>query len=284
MPGQPAAALGQHHGTLRHHIRPAIRHQGRAMGLLAGKRVLITGGSTGIGAAAAVEAARQGADVAINFINSEPRAQEVIAAIEALGRKGLALQGDVAEPATATAFIAMAVEAFGGVDVFVSNAGICPFHAFLDMPLAVLDRTLRVNLHGSYYMVQAAANQMVKQGQGGAIVAVSSISALVGGEFQTHYTPTKAGVHSLMQSAAIALGKHNIRCNSVMPGTILTEINRQDLADPAKRARMAARVPLGRLGEAEDLAGPIVFLASDMARYVTGAALLVDGGAFVNLQ
>jgi L-rhamnose 1-dehydrogenase len=254
------------------------------MTLLAGKRVLITGGSTGIGAAAAVEAARQGADVAINYASSEARAQQVIEQIEALGRKGLAVQGDVADPATATDFVNKAVEALGGVDVFVTNAGICPFHAFLDMPVEVVDRTFQVNLHGAYYMVQAAANQMVKQGNGGAIVAVSSISALVGGEFQTHYTPTKAGVHSLMQSAAIALGKHNIRCNSVLPGTILTEINKDDLADTEKRDRMAARVPLGRLGEADDLAGPIVFLASDMARYVTGAALLVDGGAFVNLQ
>jgi L-rhamnose 1-dehydrogenase len=87
-----------------------------------------------------------------------------------------------------------------------------------------------------------------------------------------------------MQSAAIALGKHGIRCNSVLPGTILTDINKEDLADLAKRERMAARIPLGRLGEPEDLAGPILFLASDAARYVTGAALLVDGGAFVNLQ
>jgi len=87
-----------------------------------------------------------------------------------------------------------------------------------------------------------------------------------------------------MQSAAIALGRHGIRCNSVLPGTILTDINKNDLSDPEKRARMAARIPLGRLGEPEDLAGPIVFLASDLARYVTGAALLVDGGAFVNLQ
>ncbi|WP_206240852.1 SDR family NAD(P)-dependent oxidoreductase [Novosphingobium terrae] len=254
------------------------------MTLLAGKRVLITGGSTGIGAAAAVEAARQGADVAINYASSEARALQVIEQIEALGRKGLAVQGDVADPATATDFVNKAVEALGGVDVFVTNAGICPFHAFLDMPVEVVDRTFQVNLHGAYYMVQAAANQMVKQGKGGSIVAVSSISALVGGEFQTHYTPTKAGVHSLMQSAAIALGKHNIRCNSVLPGTILTEINKDDLADTEKRDRMAARVPLGRLGEADDLAGPIVFLASDMAKYVTGAALLVDGGAFVNLQ
>jgi L-rhamnose 1-dehydrogenase len=254
------------------------------MGLLEGKRVLITGGSTGIGAAAAIECARQGADVAINYNSSAERAAGVVAQIEKLGRKGLALAGDVALPETATEFVARATDYLGGVDVFVSNAGICPFHSLLDMPVEVVDRTFRVNLHGAYYMVQAAAQQMVKQGHGGAIVAVSSISALVGGEFQTHYTPTKAGVHSLMQSAAIALGKHGIRCNSVLPGTILTEINKDDLADLDKRTRMEARIPLGRLGEADDLAGPIVFLASDMARYCTGSALLVDGGAFVNLQ
>ena len=101
---------------------------------------------------------------------------------------------------------------------------------------------------------------------------------------QAHYTPTEAGLHSLMQSAAIALGRHAIRCNSLLPGTILTEINKEDLADEAKRRYMEGRVPLGRLGVPEDMVGPAVFLASDMARYVTGAALLVDGGAFVNLQ
>lgn len=252
--------------------------------LLKDKVFLVTGGSSGIGAAAAVEAARQGADVAINYVGDDAGAEAVVAAVERLGRRALALKGDVAEKATAEAFVRAAAQAFGRVDAFVSNAGICPFHAFLDMPAETFERTMAVNLHGAFYMVQAAANQMVRQGGGGAIVAVSSISALVGGEFQTHYTPTKAGIHSLMQSAAIALGKHRIRCNSVLPGTILTGINRDDLADAEKRRRMAARVPLGRLGEPEDLAGPIVFLASEMSGYVTGAALLVDGGAFVNLQ
>lgn len=254
------------------------------MGLLDGKAVLITGGSTGIGRAAAIEAARQGADVAINYLGNDDAAHSCVAEIEALGRRGLALKGDVGERATAESFVEAAVGKLGRIDTFVSNAGICPFHSFLDMPAETFERTMRVNLHGAYYMVQAAANRMVDQGKGGSIVAVSSISALVGGEFQTHYTPTKAGVHSLMQSAAIALGRHGIRCNSVLPGTILTEINREDLADAEKRDRMAARVPLGRLGDPEDLAGPIIFFASDMARYVTGAALLVDGGAFVNLQ
>ncbi|UZK64677.1 SDR family NAD(P)-dependent oxidoreductase [Sphingomonas sp. M1-B02] len=254
------------------------------MKLLEGKTVLVTGASTGIGRAAAIGAAQAGADVAINYHSRDADAEACVAAIEAAGQRGIAVKGDVADPATAADFVAKAVEAFGKVDVMVSNAGICPFHSFLDMPVEVVDRTVQVNLLGGYYMCQAAARQMVAQGNGGAIVAVSSISALVGGEFQTHYTPTKAGLHSLMQSAAIALGKHGIRCNSVLPGTILTEINKDDLADAAKREYMEKRIPLGRLGEAEDLAGPIVFLASDMAAYVTGAALLVDGGAFVNLQ
>lgn len=254
------------------------------MGLLENKVVLVTGASTGIGRAAAIGAARHGADVVLNYASSDAKAASAVAEIEALGRRALAVKGDVAEAATAADFVARAVDAFGRVDVLVSNAGICPFHSFLDMPADVMERTMRVNLHGAYYMCQAAAKQMVAQGDGGAIVAVSSISALVGGEYQTHYTPTKAGIHSLMQSTAIALGKHGIRCNSVLPGTILTEINKDDLADQDKRDRMTARIPLGRLGEADDLAGPIIFLASDMAAYVTGAALLVDGGAFVNLQ
>jgi len=252
--------------------------------LLSGKTVLVTGASGGIGRAVAIGAARHGADVAINYFSDENGASACVAEIEAMGRRAIAVKGDVSVPETADAFVAAATGHLGRVDVFVNNAGICPFHSFLDMPQAVLERTMRVNLHGAYYMVKAAANQMVEQERPGAIIAVSSISALVGGEFQTHYTPTKAGVHSLMQSAAIALGKHGIRCNSVLPGTILTGINEDDLADAAKRERMEARVPLGRLGEPDDLVGPVVFLASDLARYVTGAALLVDGGAFVNLQ
>ena len=252
--------------------------------LLKDKVVLVTGASGGIGKAAAIGCAQHGADVAINYHSDEAGAADAIAQIEALGRRAIAVKGDVAEAASAPAFVQAAVEAFGKVDVFVNNAGICPFHTFLDMPAEVMERTMRVNLHGAYYMVQAAANQMVKQGHGGAIIAVSSISALVGGGMQTHYTPTKAGVNSLMQSTAIALGPYGIRCNAVLPGTIETAINKEDLADQKKRDYMAGRIPLGRLGEPEDLAGPIVFLASDLAKYVTGAALLVDGGAFVNLQ
>lgn len=252
--------------------------------LLEDKVVLITGASRGIGRATAVEAARQGANVALNTFNDDAAAAGVVREIEALGRKAIVVDGDVALPDSATAFVAAAVGAFGRVDVFVSNAGICPFHAFLDMPVETLRRTMEVNLHGAYFMTQAAANQMVKQGQGGSIVAISSISALVGGAMQTHYTPTKAGVHSLMQSCAVALGPYGIRCNSVLPGTVATDINKDDLADPEKRKYMEGRIPLGRLGRPEDIASVVAFLASDMAGYMSGAALLVDGGAFANFQ
>ncbi|WP_025885564.1 SDR family NAD(P)-dependent oxidoreductase [Asaia prunellae] len=252
--------------------------------LLENRIFAITGGASGIGREAALEAARHGADVAISDIAEEETVQPLLDEITSLGRKAVYLQGDVSAAETATCFIETIVQGLGGLDIFVSNAGICPFHSFLDLPSETLRRTVEVNLLGAYFMVQAAANQMVRQGRGGAIIAVSSISALVGGEFQSHYTPTKAGVHSLMQSTAIALGRHGIRCNSVLPGTIRTAINEQDLADETKAEAMIRRIPLGRFGRPEDLAGPIVFLGSDLAGYVTGASLLVDGGCFVNLQ
>ena len=144
--------------------------------------------------------------------------------------------------------------------------------------------TVSINLSGAFFTCQAAARQMASQGTGGSIIGISSISALVGGGLQTHYTPTKAGITSLMQSMAVALGRHKIRCNALLPGTIRTQLNEEDLKDKQKREYMEGRIPLGRTGVPSDMAGPAVFLASDMAGYVTGAQLLVDGGLFVNLQ
>jgi L-rhamnose 1-dehydrogenase len=250
--------------------------------LLEGKAVIVTGASRGIGRAVAIGCAREGADVVVNY-RSGP-GPEVVEEIRSIGRRAVTVEADVADPETGRKLVAAAVEAFGKIDVLVSNAGICPFHSFLDMPGDVMRRTNEVNYYGTFYAVQAVANRMVEQGNGGAIVAMSSISALVGGGMQTHYTPTKAAIHSLMQSCAIALGPHRIRCNSVLVGTVRTDINKEDLSDPEKVAYFNKRIPLGRLGEPEDMIGPVVFLASDMARYVTGAAFLADGGLYVNLQ
>jgi L-rhamnose 1-dehydrogenase len=258
--------------------------------LLKDKVVAVSGGSRGIGRAIAIECARQGAHVAINYARDPERAgsartpaEEVVAEIEALGRRAIAVKGDIGQPETAQALVDAAVSQLGGVDVAVANAGVCQFHDFLGMPAPLLRQTIAINLEGTYFLAQAAANRMKVQGRGGSIIAISSISALVGGEFQSHYTPTKAGQRSMMQSAAIALGRYGIRCNSVLPGTIVTDINKGDLT-AEKTEYFNQRIPLGRLGQPEDIAGSVVFLASDMARYITGAEILVDGGMFVHLQ
>ncbi len=126
---------------------------------------------------------------------------------------------------------------------------------------------------------------MVKQGHGGSIIAVSSISALQGGRMQTHYTPTNAGILSMVQSMAISMGAHNIRCNALMPGTIKTQLSEDEVGDEARRKALEAKIPLGRAGETQDMAEPAVFLACEqMSGFVTGAGLLADGGMFAYLQ
>jgi L-rhamnose 1-dehydrogenase len=149
----------------------------------------------------------------------------------------------------------------------------------------LFDRTVKINLNGAFYTCQAAARQMVKQGHGGSIIGISSISALVGGGLQTHYTPTKAGVLSMIQSMAIALGKENIRCNAILPGTIKTQLSEDDMKNDVKRNYLEERIPMGRVGDPADIAGPALFLASQhLSPYCNGTQLLADGGMFVHLQ
>ncbi|WPH05015.1 Hypothetical protein R9X50_00791300 [Acrodontium crateriforme] len=257
------------------------------MSLLRGKIAAITGAVTGIGRAITVEYIKQGACVAVNYypdeksqIQYEDLEKEISDSAKLIG-----VPGDISKPEAGQDLVGKAVEKWGRLDVFVSNAGICEFAEFLTMPPELVNKTISTNLNGAFFAVQAAAQQMSKQSPtGGSIIGISSISALVGGAGQTHYTPTKAGITSLMQSTACALGKYGIRCNALLPGTIRTQLNDEDLADEDKKKYMEGRIPLGRLGMTTDLAGPAVFLASDMSTYVTGAQLLVDGGLFVNLQ
>ncbi|ORY31048.1 putative glucose 1-dehydrogenase [Naematelia encephala] len=261
-------------------------------GLLPGKTVIVTGSSTGIGRAIAITAAKNGANVVLHHLGDSTLddVTEVKSHVEAAGMKAIVVAGDISDPETATKIVSSAVSTFSRIDVLFSNAGICPFHTFLDLPHSLWKRVQDVNLNGSFYVTQAVANVMAKQepdvttGQRGAIVATSSISALMGGGEQTHYTPTKAGIKSFMESCAIALGPLRIRCNSVLPGSIETAINIEDLSNLEKRRDQERRVPLERLGEPFDIAGPAVFFASDLAKYVNGASLLVDGGMAISLQ
>lgn len=253
--------------------------------LLKDKVVLITGASRGIGRAAAIKCAKEGAKVVLaSSLKGKALALEAVKEIQSFKAEALALVADMNELESGEMLVKESIKAFGKLDVLVSNAGICPFHSFLDMPKDLYMKVMNTNLNSAYFLVQAAANAMKEQGHGGSIIAISSISALVGGEFQTHYTPTKAGLLSLMQSCAVSLGKYNIRCNAILPGTILTDINKEDLSDKQKFDYMSSRTCLGRLGKPEDCAGAVVFFASELSSYVTGASLLVDGGLFVNLQ
>ncbi|KIW06994.1 uncharacterized protein PV09_02650 [Verruconis gallopava] len=257
-------------------------------GLLAGKVCAITGGVTGIGRAIAIEYLRQGASVVVNHLGdsaSESHFQEMLKQVPNDSKnKLIASSGDIGKKETGQKLVSDAVKAFGSLDVFVANAGVSVFADFLDMDDEIFELHNHVNVRGTFYSTQAAAKQMVSQGRGGSIIGIASISALVGGEEQVHYTPTKSAVLSMMQSQACALGKYGIRCNALLPGTTKTQLAVSDLAKPGKLKYLEERIPLGRVADPEDMAGPAVFFASDMSRYCTGAQLLCDGGLFVHLQ
>lgn len=251
--------------------------------------VAITGASRSIGRACALACAAHGARAIIvhYFGNAETtsEAQTLQSELQSLGAQSILVPGDISDSAVGQAIADATERNFGRLDVFISNAGICPLMGFLEMEASTWRKVQDVNLNGAFFATQAAARLMANQTpQGGSIISIASISALVGGEFQSHYTPTKAGLKSMMESAAIGLGPLGIRCNSVLPGTIETAINEDDLKDEGKRERMVNRHPLRRLGKPDDVAGPVVFLASDLAKFMTGSSVLVDGGCFVNLQ
>ncbi|KAF1954623.1 3-oxoacyl-reductase [Byssothecium circinans] len=265
--------------------------------LLTNKSMAITGGVTGIGRAIVLGYLSHGANVAVNHYGDAQSASQyqsllteaasILNGSKDEAEKRLAeVPGDVGDAATGKRLVETVTERWGRLDVLISNAGICEFKEFLEISPTLWSQTLSTNLTGAFHTIQAAAALFSTQSPpGGSIIGISSISALVGGAQQAHYTPTKAGVLSLMQSCACALGKYNIRCNAILPGTIRTQLNEKDLEDEGKRRYMEGRIPLGRTGEPRDLVGPAVFLGCEaLSGYVTGAQVLVDGGLFVNLQ
>ncbi|CAE7220725.1 L-rhamnose-1-dehydrogenase [Pyrenophora teres f. teres] len=275
---------------------PVAAPVAQAPQLLSGKTMMITGGVTGIGRAIVLGYLEHGANVAVNHFDDEKSASQYQSLIEEAATKLnlskeevtkrlVQVPGDVGNPETGKALVSAAVQRWGRLDVVISNAGICEFKEFLEITPDLWSQTLSTNLTGAFHTIQAGAHQLTTQSPpGGSIIGISSISALVGGAQQAHYTPTKAGITSLIQSAACALGKYGIRCNALLPGTIKTQLNEKDLENEEKRKYMEGRIPLGRTGVPEDLVGPAVFLGSALSGYVNGAQVLVDGGLFVNLQ
>ncbi|KAF2773383.1 NAD(P)-binding protein [Teratosphaeria nubilosa] len=254
--------------------------------LLLGKSAAVTGGVTGIGRAIALEYMRHGAAVTVNHLD-DPRSKQDFEKLRReapQGAKLAAVGGDIGRRSTGLQLVEAAKANGGGIDIFVANAGVSEFRDFLSLDEDTLERHIHTNIKGTFWSTQAAANLMVSQNSGGSIIGISSISAHLGGVQQVHYTPTKAAVLSMMQSQACALGKHGIRCNALLPGTTRTQLAAGDLADGEKRRYLEARTPLGRVAEPEDMAGPAVFLGSDLSRFVSGAQILVDGGISISLQ
>jgi NAD(P)-dependent dehydrogenase (short-subunit alcohol dehydrogenase family) len=247
------------------------------MGRVEGKVVLVAGAGGGIGGAGAEGLAREGAAVLCADID-EAAAEATAARIRAIGGRAVATIFDVRERAAVEAAVATAVREFGRLDVLVECAGVSHGGSFLDLDPGEWDRVVAVNLTGMFHVGQAAARQMVRQQSGGSIINVTSQLAEVARPERAAYIASKGGGRSLTQAMALDLARHGIRVNAIAPGPTLTGLTRASYADPERRRATVAQIPLGRLGDPQDLVGAILFLASEESRWVTGSTLTVDGG------
>ena len=242
---------------------------------LSGKHAVVTGGSRGIGRAIVLRLAEQGADVAFSYKGNQAAAQETAAAVEALGRRGLAVQGDVKDPVAAEQVIAAALAAFGSIDILVNNAGVTRDDLIMRMSLDSWREVLETNLFGAFYTTKAVTRPMLKA-RSGRIINITSVSGQAGQTGQANYSSAKAGLIGLTKATARELASRGITANAVAPGFVLTELT-QDLPAPLQ-AEITARTPLGRFGTVEEIANAVAFLASDEAAFITGQVLAVDGG------
>jgi 3-oxoacyl-[acyl-carrier protein] reductase len=242
---------------------------------LSGKCAVVTGGSRGIGRSIALRLATQGADVAFSFRGNAAAAEETAAAIRALGRRALPVQGDVSDPESADALIKAALDAFGKVDILVNNAGITRDDLIMRMSIDAWRSVLETNLFGAFYTIKAVTRPMLKA-RSGRIVNITSVSGQAGQTGQANYSAAKAGLIGLTKATARELASRGITCNAVAPGFVLTELT-QDLPQ-ALQDEITSRTPLGRFGTTEEIADAVAFLASEEAAYITGQVLAVDGG------
>ncbi|QNO19357.1 3-oxoacyl-[acyl-carrier-protein] reductase [Caproicibacterium amylolyticum] len=239
------------------------------------KTALVTGGSRGIGRAAALALAKGGMNVAIVFAGNTQAAEETLQQLQALGAEAKAYQCNVADSEAVKTTVQQVLNDFGGVDVLVNNAGVTHDGLLLSAKEEDLERVLSVSLKGAFHMIQALYRNFMKK-RAGRIINVSSVVGLHGNAGQTSYAAAKAGVIGLTKSIAKELAGRNVTCNAVAPGFIQSDMTN---AMPEKARDVAiATIPLGRPGLPEDVAQAIAFLASDSAAYITGEVLRVDGG------
>ena len=246
---------------------------------LRGKIALVTGAQQGIGRGIALAFAREGADIAVNYLDDRVEAEKVMQEVCAAGQRAVLVQADVARPTDAQTMVAQVLSELGGLDVLVNNAGVYPRVPFLEMRETDWDLVLDVNLKGGFFCAQAAARAMVAAGRRGSIINMAS-QAIRGAVRGVHYSASKGGVVAMTRATALELAPHGIRVNAIAPGLTDTAQPRYG-NNEEELAAMASAVPLGRMAQPDDIAAVAVFLASDDARHVTGQTVHVNGGSYM---
>lgn len=247
---------------------------------LDGKVALVTGGARGIGRGIVLSLAKQGADVAINFVSHPERAQEVANQVTQMSRRSFVAQADVSKKSEVSQMVQAVTTNLGRVDILVNNAGIVVSKPFLEMTEEEWDQILDVNLKGQFLVSQAVAKEMVKNG-GGKIINIASIaSGGIGVGFSdiAHYCASKGGVIGLTEALAVELASKKINVNAIAPGLIETDMTRDIMNNPQAAQGMMMRIPWKRAGKPEDIGAAAAFLASQEADYLTGITIYVDGG------
>jgi glucose 1-dehydrogenase len=264
-----------------------VMAEARVAGLpgLRGKNVLITGGTSGIGQAIAVRFAEYGANVAINYLRTPEEAHDTeeqvhacTARVRAMGVRDVLVGGDVSDEDAVVRMVGEAIRGLGGIDVLVNNAGIQISRPSDELSSADFDRVLAVNLRGAFLCAREAIRHLLAEEKGGSIVNISSVHQLIPKPGYLGYSTSKGGMMNLTRTLALEYAGRGIRVNGVGPGATVTPINRAWIDDPVKRAQVEEHIPMRRAGDADEMAGVTCFLASDMAAYMTGQTLFVDGG------
>jgi glucose 1-dehydrogenase len=244
---------------------------------LEGKIALVTGASSGIGQATAVRLGREGAAVGVNYRSNEDGAREAVREIEAAGGKAVAIQGDISREDDVKRMVRETIEAFGDLDILVNNAGLQTESPFLELSLEDWQKVISVDLTGTFLVSREAIAHMVES-SGGALVNMSSVHQRIPWPNFAHYATAKGGMKLLTETLALEFASRGVRVNAVAPGAIETPINAEKFEDPEQRKEVEALIPWDRVGQPEEIAACVAFLASDEASYVTGHTLFVDGG------
>jgi Dehydrogenases with different specificities (related to short-chain alcohol dehydrogenases) len=247
------------------------------MGKLAGKTAIVTGSTRGIGKAIALRYGIEGANVVVSGTNAA-LCEEVAGQIRQNGGTAIGIPCDISKLDDINRLYDKTLEAFGEINIVVNNAGIAVFKPFIEVDPETVRRIWDVNLFGTFFSGQRAAKEMIRQGKGGKIINMSSISEEVGTAHLTQYSTTKGGIKIMTKCMALELAEYKINVNAIGAGVIDTDISMEEFNKPGVREQQKKRIPWGRLGMPEDIAGTAVFLASDDSEYVTGTTVFVDGG------